>query len=112
MNGSDPPRILTDDDFQTIKLGSHVDRGTYKGCVKVGLTYYWVKCSRGGAAWDLHSGVPDSDQTEITADAWDACKDGGELTWNAYDEVWEDQSFNYYRWAGPTSGGYVAVKQL
>lgn len=110
-NGSDPPRLLPDSSYQTIKLGSHVDRGTYKGCIKVALTYYWIKCSRDGDTWELNSGTPDASQTEITADVWAKCKDGGSLTWNSTDEVWEGGG-NSYRWAGPTSGGYVALKEL
>ena len=107
-NGSDPPRVLSNADYQTIKNGALITRGTYKGCVKVGPGYYWLQPD--GRAWDLKTGVPDANQTEITAAVWAKCQAGGTYDWNSGSEVWED-SGNDYRWAGP-AGGYIGLVEL
>ena len=113
MNGSDPPRKLNDSDFQQFKNGVHVSRGAFAGCIKTPIdVHHWIKANRAGTEWEHHTGTPDANQTEIPADVWDKCKDGGTFTWNANDEVWEDTQSQAYRWAGPTSGGYVAIKEF
>lgn len=109
-NGSDPPRLLTNADYQRIKNGTHVSGGTYDGCILVGSTYYWVKPNRSGTEWDLETGKPDANQTEITSTVWNQCKSGGTLSWNSVDEVWENGG-NSYRWAGP-AGGYIGLAEV
>jgi hypothetical protein len=98
-NGHGPPRELSDEAYQKIKLGSVVLSGTYAGCVQVGeSTYYWI--APDDTDWTLNEGTPDSSQVNITSDVWDACKAGGELDWSSRGQYWYDGSSNTYRWAG------------
>jgi hypothetical protein len=110
-NGHDPPsspRRLSNTDYQTIKSGTLITSGTYAGCIKVGVTHYWI--APNGSDWDLNDGTPDETQTEITTVVWDKCKDGGSLSWDARDEHWEGGG-NTYRWAGD-SGEDVQLVEL
>lgn len=92
--------IVADSDYQTIKSGVLVLRGTYAGCVQVVGTYYWISLPDSGSYWDLNSGVPDETQVKITSSVWDLCKDGGDYDWVSKDEWWNDPvGGENYRWA-------------
>lgn len=111
-NGAGPP-ILSDADYQTIKRGTAITEGTYKGCIRVrqpgGYVFYWVTPVRG--VWILSSGVPDASQCEIPDEGvWEKCKHNGSLDWDSENEWWENGEASY-RWAGE-AGGTVSLEEL
>jgi hypothetical protein len=105
-NGWPPPRLLTDNQYNTIKSGDVITSGTYEGCIQVDSTYYWVTPDRSGN-WSLQTGEPNEYQCPIGEEVWAYCKDGGDATWNSEEEVWEDGG-NSYRW-GADAGEPVQV---
>jgi hypothetical protein len=97
-NGGGPPLELDAADYDVIKNGTVVTRGTYIGCIQVGKVYHWVIAA--GSAWDLKNGVPESGYSKITDSVWDQCQDNGTLDWDGQNECWEHpETGDTYRWA-------------
>jgi hypothetical protein len=88
-------------DYTLIKNGECVTTGTYNGCIKVGLIYYWLsRKPRAPYYWVHNQGVPGAAQVLMTKKIWDQCKNGGTLTYDDEGQGWLDGSGNLWQWAG------------
>ena len=111
-NGTPPPRVLSNYDYQIIKDGICITSGTYAGCIRTGIrddyTYHWFEPD--GKRWKRNTGAPDANQCAMTEAVWVKCKDGGSYDWNSGGEYWEDNGDDY-RWAA--DAGYdIQLKKI